>query len=33
MEVIREGMDSVWLIAISQTFRLTRPALASITNL
>lgn len=33
MEVIRKGMDSVWLIAISQTFSLTRPALASITNL
>lgn len=33
MEVIRKGMDPVWLDAISQTFHLTRSALSTITNL
>lgn len=33
MEVIRKGMDAAWLVAISQTFHLTRSALSTITNL
>lgn len=33
IEVIREGLDSAWLVAISKTFRLTRPALSSIVHL
>lgn len=33
IEVIHEGFDSTWLVAISKTFHLTRPALSTIVHL
>lgn len=33
IEIIREGFDSTWLVAISKTFHLTRPALSTIVHL